>query len=86
MVLSDMRHQYYRKVGQAAQSHHVSSTQNMTKLVMITDMCPAQPGFNATLRDSGDASGFLCADGRFFNTVGRYRHLALDQMAFKKCL
>jgi hypothetical protein len=27
-------------------------------------------------------SGCLCADGPFFNTVGRYRHVALDQMAF----
>src|SRR4029450_7606649 len=52
MVLSDMRHQYYRKIGQSAQSHHVSSIQNMTNSVMITDMCLAQPGFNATLPDN----------------------------------
>jgi hypothetical protein len=41
-------------------------SQNVTDLVMIIDMCLAQTGFNATLRDTGEASGFLCADGRFF--------------------
>jgi hypothetical protein len=51
---------------------------------MFIDMCPVQPGFNATLRGTGDASGFLCADGRFFKR--RRKRLALDQMAFKEFL
>jgi hypothetical protein len=50
MVLSHMRHQYDRKIGQAAQSHHVLSIQNMTNPVMFIDMCPAQSGFNPTQR------------------------------------
>jgi hypothetical protein len=36
---------------------------------MIIDMCLAQIGFNAARRDSGDADGCLCVDGRFFSTV-----------------
>jgi hypothetical protein len=37
---------------------------------MIIDMCLALTDFNATLRDTGGASGCLCADGCLFNIVG----------------
>jgi len=57
----------------------------MTKLVTITNMCLAQPGFNATLRDTGDA-GCLCAYRPLPQHRWQVQVSRLDQMAFKEFL